>query len=314
MLPALLALVGAGASVAAGAGGAIASGRSARAQIAAGRIEQRAANANAKLLEKQARDLDYNARQAVWRGNVIAERIRAQSAINSELASAQYQDALRTADVLERQSGQAVALANLKGAEFDRDAAEVQESAGVAIFRQAREGRQFLGGQRQATAASGFAQTGSELDRLVESASRLETQRYDIALGAARESRKLRYAGDMSRFEGQVAAFEGGEQTRKLRLNAEIGKFVASVDAWNSEQEAVMTLKDAAQTARNIRSEAADTRTRAKLTRQYGAAGMAAAQAQAGATISAGRMGLVSSIGSAANQVGDWRYRYRSNG
>jgi hypothetical protein len=306
----ILAGASAGGQVLGGLAGNKGAKESASAQVRAGRIEFKAAQANAKLFDAQAKQLQRNAKEAIWRGKFIAGQIKQQSDINTFLSGIEYTEQLRMADVIDRQSGQALSLALSKEAEFGIEAKAVDDAAMVAGVRQAKAGREFLGRERQATASSGFVGSGSELDRLVESSSRLESDRFSMATEAANESRRLRYGGALARFEGEVARFEGVEQTRQIKFSAEIGKFTAGVDALNAQQEAAVVLRDARTTAANLRSEARDAKTRAKLTRQYGKAGMEAANSGASATRTAGRLGVVSAVAGAAGSVAQWQDRY----
>lgn len=312
-LPLIATAIGAGSSVASGAAANKASKESAAATVRAGSTEQKAANANAALLVKQSNNLKRNAREVVARGKTLANRIRTQAAINGELAKIEYVEQLRTADVFERQAGQALSLGLAKEAEFDREAADAEAAGLRSVVAQAKASREFLGREKQATASAGFVGSGSELDRLVESASRFEAERFDIATATARESRRLRFGGDLARYEGEVAAFEGREQGRTIRFGAEIGKFTASVDAWNSAQEAATVIRDSHQTAANLYDEAADKRAQAQLTRKYGAAAVAGSVATASATRAGGRAAAVGGVASAALTIADYRGRYAAS-
>jgi hypothetical protein len=273
---------------------------SAASTIAAALIERQAAEDNKGIFYERASVADANAAHAEWAGRFQATRLREQAKINAELAGIDYRETVRAADVVRQNSARALQFAYTKAAELDVEAGINDKAGSEAAYRQWRSGQQFLGGQRVKTAQAGFVETGSELDLLMESAANLETERLDILTSSARESRRIRFAGEMTRYEGHVAAWDGAEQERNLRFTAELGKFDANIDEWNTNQEAVIALQKGKMDGYNLRSEARDLRRQGDLTAKEGRARYAAGVTGAAATRTQGRLGVVSAIGDAA--------------
>lgn len=295
--------IAAGAQILGGLFGSSAAKRAAEQQMQGAVIERKIANENAKIYQARAGRIRENAKLEEWRGDYTASRINQQAQINSRLAEADYVEATRAADVVEMSAVRARAFSQAKGAMFDQEAQNIARAATTEATRQYRSGRTELGRQRVATARSGLQLAGTEMDRLVESATRLEMDRFDMLTKAGQQVRQTRFAGSTARFEGDMAAWDAGEQARSIRFQAETAKFNSRVDGWNSEQEAAIAIYESRLNARNMRDEAKDLRTQARLTKMYGAAAYQGALATAGSTRAAGRLGILSGIGDAAGTM-----------
>lgn len=304
-----LSALGSFASVVGGIGQASASQKAAAAQMRGAVIERKVANENAKVLQAQAGRLRENAKLEEWRGQYVASRISQQNAINQRLADADYFESTRAADIVELSNQRGKQFSDAKAAQFDLEAQNIASAATTSAARMYRQGKTTLGQQRIATARSGLRLAGTELDRLVESATRLELDRFDMLTEAGNRVRQTKFAGTMTRFEGDMAAFQGAENVRGMRYAAELGKFNSRVDAWNSEQEAAIALYESQLNAKNIRSQASDLAIQAKLTKRYGAAAYQGATATAAAMRAQGGLSVLSGIGDAAINTANFRNR-----
>jgi len=298
----LLLLAGAsiGSSIAGGIGQNAAAKKSADATLAAALIERQAAEDNKGIFYERASVAEANAAHAEWAGQFQATRLREQAKINQALAGIDYRENVRAADVVRQNSARALQFAYTKAAELDVEAGINDKAGSESAYRQWRSGQQFLGNQRIKTAQAGFVESGTELDLLEESAANLETERLDILTSSAQESRRIRFAGEVSRYEGHVAAWDGAEQERGIRFSAELGKFDARIDAWNTRQEAILALQKGKMDGYNLRSEAEDLRRQGDLAAKEGRARYAAGVTGAAATRTQGRLGVVSAFGDAA--------------
>jgi len=306
--------ISAGSSILGGLFGKRKADEAAEAQRAAAAIRLKAAKKNRDLLYSRADVAEENAAEAVWRGDYSALRLRYQNQVNSALSGVEHTETLRAADIVEQSSQQAQSFADDKAAEFRREAGEVAELSAEQRRRTFRSNLQMLGRERVATAAAGFVESGSELDRAVENANRLGLQLHDSARTSAREARRLRFAGDLAEYEGEVAGFEGEEQSRRIRLGADVSRFMSEVDEWSTEQSALVTLYDAQTQRKNFLTEADDLRKQGDLAVQYAKAGHQGSMAQARATQTAGTMGLLSSLSEALNTSVAWEDRHGTFG
>jgi hypothetical protein len=303
-------IVSGGAKVLGGIFGNDSAKESAAAQERAAAIQLQAAKINKGIYYNQAKTAQANANHALWMGKYTAARLRSQAAINAQLSTLEHTENLRAADIVEQSSQRALQFAGAQATQFRREAQDTLDTGAERGTRMFREALQATGRGRVDVARAGFVDSGSELDKLVENASRMELSILDNAKQAAGEARRLEFAGDVAQYEGEVAAFEGGEDARRMRFGAEISKFMADVDGWNTEQDAIVTLVDAKRTSKNYKSQAKDLRRQGDLALMYGMADYEATMAGASATRTEGRMGLLSSIAGGVDSVSAWRGRY----
>lgn len=285
---------------------------SAEAQRRAGQINLQAGQINKGVYYDRAKTTRQNAEHADWQGRFTAYRLRAQNQINEQLSGLQYQEALRSADIIEQSAKRSRAFGDFQAAEFGAEAKDTLDTAATRGTRMFKEGQGVLGAGEVATAGSGFVQTGSELDRAVENLNRINLGIFDNAKQAQGEARRLNYAGKVAAYQGQVAEFEGMDQARTAKIGAEVGKFTDALDRWNTEQDAAIAVYEGAMNKRNLMSEATDLERQGDVALLYGMAGEQSANAGAAATSAAGTAGVFSSIASGINQYSQWSNRWNT--
>lgn len=302
----------AGASLVGGLLGKKSSNESAEAQERAAAINLEAAKINKGIYYDRAKTTEQNAKHAKWQGQYTAYRLRAQNEINEQLSGVQYQETLRSSDIIEQSALRARQMGDVQAKQYGIEVQDTLDTAATRGTRMFKEGVAEVGRQRVATAGAGFVETGSELDRAVENLNRINLAVFDNAKTAQGEARRLKFAGQVAAHEGQVAEFEGMEEGRAARISAEVGKFTDLVDMWNTEQDAAAALYEGNVNEQNLLSEAADLRKQGDLALMYGMAGYQSGMAGADATRTAGTAGVFSSIASGASAISQWSNRWKS--